>query len=99
MKHIRYITTSKTVCEKPDALDSDFIVLDYIPGDWEWCETCYQLVVAHNKRQYERDWMINYPQGHSVSSNDPTTEFLAGVGLASLFWLVFFLSLYLILWS
>lgn len=99
MKHIRYVASNKPVCEKPDSLGSDFIVQDYAPRDEAFCDPCYQLVVAHNKRQYERDGLVNYPQGHSVSSGDPTTGFLAGVGLASLFWMVFIFSLYLIFWS
>lgn len=88
MKHIRYITSNKTVCEKPDGIVSDFIVIDRGPRDEAACEPCYQLVVAHNKRQYEREMMINIPQGHSVSSEPVLPrDFYFGLVIASAFWI------------
>lgn len=87
MKHIRYITSNKPVCEKPDALGSDFIVQDYTPRDEAFCNPCYQLVVAHNKHQYERDGLVNYPQGHSVSSDSFPSDWAQGFVVATVFWI------------
>lgn len=97
MKHIRYMTSNKPVCEKPDMLGSEFIVLDTSPVADESCDPCLKLVMAHNKREYERDGFVNYPQGQSVSSGASLMEITSGFGLASLFWIIVMFVVVLIL--
>lgn len=97
MKHIRYMTSNKPVCEKPDALGSDFIVIEQGPRDEPSCDPCLKLVQAHNKQKYEQDGLVNYPQSHSFLSGASSPEFLNGAGLASLFWIIVMFVVVLIL--
>lgn len=100
MKHIRYITSNKTVCEKPFALDSDFIVVDNGPVNEESCDPCLQIVMAHNKKQYERDNLINFPQRHSRASNEdplgPSMGLFYSFLVISAFWITMF-AIYIML--
>ena len=95
MKHIRYIGNNKPVCEKPDMLGHDFLVMEYGPKNEMSCEPCGQLVTAHNKKQYEMEEMVGVIQRHE-DPLAPAHGFFAGLALASIFWFTFVVALYLI---
>jgi hypothetical protein len=88
MKHILYLSTNKPVCERPWALGADFVVLERGPRNDPSCDICYQLITAHNKKQYERGGLINYPQEHSLSSENPLSLWWKDIVFISVLWLV-----------
>lgn len=48
MRHIRFISTNETVCEKSEMLGDDFVVQDFAPDDDVGCEVCFGLLAVHN---------------------------------------------------
>lgn len=59
MLHIRYMMTDgpskATVCDKPELLDDNFVIVDCEPFDDSRCKECHQLLLAHNKRAFEKE--------------------------------------------
>lgn len=99
MKHIRFVGTNIPVCENPDGLGKDFVVLDYghTYEDNVSCGVCSQLLMAHNKREYERDRMVTIVQNPYQPLEDEVDirEWVWGMIFCSAFWIV----LLIILWS
>lgn len=90
MKHIRYMTSNKTICEKPDNLGSDFVIQDFAPTDASSCGICFSLLTAHNKREYEREGLVNILQDHNVAMEDPLAPargLVNGIIISSMFWI------------
>jgi hypothetical protein len=64
MNHNRYLRSNKPVCERPDLLGEDFVVLDYGPGE-PMCKECYTLLFTHNEREYQRELAMGPVQASS----------------------------------
>ena len=100
MKHIRYMTSNKTVCEKPDNLGTDFVTTDYAPADVSSCGICLSLLTAHNKREYEKEGLVNVLQDHNSVQEDPHKSFqglMVGLAVATVFWLSVALFLWMVI--
>lgn len=97
MKHIRFITSNKPVCSKPDNLGHDFVVVDFAPEDKESCEPCLQLTMAHNKLQYEREMMISPVMSHVPQEEpwDPSKSFWGGLLVGVTFMLIMGVAFYM----
>lgn len=102
MLHIRYMSDNKTICEKPTRLDTgDFVVQDTSVNPEPSCRECSDLLLAHNKREFEREYFerprIIMPQREIARYYDDGTgldKFIGGLALATGFWVTFFVILW-----
>lgn len=92
MKHIRYISDNKTICEKPTRLGHDFVVLDTSSDpDEDSCHVCSDLLFAHNLEEYKREsrtTVFHNPPPPLEDPLAPSRGFLIGLAVSSAFWLV-----------
>lgn len=94
MNHLVYLSTNGWVCEKPDLLGHDFLVVDY-SGE-RMCRICTQLVVAYNAKidNYELTLATVPAEKKSLAQEEPALGFLMGVLCTSAFWITFFLGIW-----
>lgn len=58
MKHIRFLSgKEEPICQNPDRLDlwDSPVVVDFAPDDPDDCKLCPQLLMVHNKREFEKE--------------------------------------------
>lgn len=100
MSHIRYMSDNLTICQKPNRLGYDFVVLDTKEG--ESCRVCSDLLFTHNLREYEREMrssvIIHSTKSEEGNPSPPTRGVILGMFLASWFWLVLWLVGYVNGW-
>lgn len=62
MKHIRFLGSQATICDKPFALGSDVVTIDIGERDEPSCRECSALLMTHNMREFEREREITLLQ-------------------------------------
>jgi hypothetical protein len=98
MKHIRYLSSADTLCEIPESLGKDYIVVDY--GDDFPCRECSALLMEHNRKSYEAELAVGYNAKHAKRVFDDYPEisvlqvWVSALAITSGFWL----GLFLVLW-
>ena len=56
IQHITYLTSRRWVCEKPETLGFDFIILD--SANRPPCRICSSLLLAHNERTFRDEALL-----------------------------------------
>lgn len=110
MKHIRYVDDTKTtVCQHPEKLD-DWVPVAPDVGKTpheENCKECSYLLLAHNKREFEKEGKRNF--GLSLIVNPPPRRleegpvaplaiFATGFVSATVFWMILWLIVFQGIW-
>lgn len=90
--HIRYIVDNVTLCEEPKRLDfNEFVVQDVMHDPEPHCRVCSSLIMAHNKREYEREMYGGMSIVQHLPSRDVDPNrwdaFVGGLMLGSAFWI------------
>jgi hypothetical protein len=96
MNHNRSINTNLPVCEDPDSLGRDLIVVDYGPGE-QACPDCYSLVFTHNEREFQKEQLETLNRRSAVDKEllRPFHGIVWGFLIGSSFWII----IGLILWA
>lgn len=93
MNHIHYMTSNDTVCWRPSLLGYDHIVVDYTK-EGPTCSVCLALVDTHNRKSEREELTLALPSGRRGPSTkkdvNPGHGFLLGLGLATFFWVMFY---------
>lgn len=93
MKHIRYLSDNKTVCEKPARMGYDFVVVD-TQDEGANCRVCSDLLFAHNLAEYKREArsqiVFNPPQHLEERELTTIQAALLGCLISSVMWAVIF---------
>jgi hypothetical protein len=92
MKHIRYLSDSTPLCEKPEGLGLDAVVADVVGAYDSTCRYCSALLMDHNKKSYEAELVVmnNARVERRKSEPSPLAGWLMIFGFTSAFWIGFF---------
>lgn len=101
MNHIHYMSDNLTICQKPNRLGYDFVVLQ-TKSEEDSCRVCSDLLFAHNLREYEREHrpsvIIHSAESEEGEPLSPSRGVILGMFLASWFWLALWIVGYINGW-
>lgn len=94
--HIVYLSDNQRICEEPARLGTDWVHSEPGSGLNPSCKECTALLFAHNQSEFEKEANERIVRREKEDPLSPAKGCIYGLLIASVFWLILGMALWVI---